>query len=74
MFTMWLSKKDSLVMKDFLAGRFEKNTIYISTLGPNFKNFRTDNIIIPPQSIVYFIQRSHSLGMYRSSKLYIYKN
>ncbi len=73
-FTMWLSKKDSLVMKDFLAGRFEKNTIYISTLGPNFKNFRTENIIIPPQSIVYFIERSHSLGMYRSSKLYIYKN
>lgn len=73
-FTTWSRKKDSLVMKDFLAGRFEKNTIYISTLGPNFKNFRADNIIIPPKSIVYFIERRHSLGMHRSSKLYIYKN
>jgi hypothetical protein len=71
---MWLSKKDSLVMKDFLTGGFEKNTIYISTLGPNFKNFRAENIIIPPQSIGYYIQRGHSLHMYRSSKFYIYKN
>jgi hypothetical protein len=74
MFSMWFSKMDSLIMKDFLFGSLEKNTIYISTLGPNIKNFAAKNTIIPPISIVYFIERSHSLHMYRSSKIYIYKN
>ena len=69
----WYSKKDALIMKDFLAGSFDKNTIYISTLGPNIKNFRAENVVIPPESISYFIQRSYSLDMYRSSKIYIYQ-
>ena len=61
-------------MKDFLAGRFEKNTIYISTLGPNIKNYRAANIITPPKSILYFIERGNSLDRQRPSELYIYKN
>jgi hypothetical protein len=69
----WYSKKDALIMKDFLAGSFDKNTIYISTLGPNIMNSRAENIVIPPKSISYFIQRSYSLDMYRSSKIYIYQ-
>jgi hypothetical protein len=69
----WSNKKDALIMKDFLVGSFDKNTIYVSTIGPNIMNSRAENIVIPPKSISYFIQRSYSLDMYRSSKIYIYQ-
>ena len=64
---------NSIFMKDFLIGDFEKDSIYISTVGPNIKGFKAAHNITSPASIAYYIQRSYTLNSYRSSKIFIYE-
>jgi hypothetical protein len=61
------------LMKDFLVGDLEKNTIYISTVGPNIKDLRAIHVITSPVSIAYYIQRSYTLNGHRSSQIFIYE-
>ena len=60
-------------MKEFLLGDLEKDTIYISTVGPNIKDLRAIHVVTAPVSIAYFIQRSYTLNLYRSSQIFIYE-
>jgi hypothetical protein len=62
-----------ILMKEFLLGNLEKDTIYISTVDLNIKDLRAIHVITAPVSIAYFIQRSYTLNSYRSSKIFIYE-
>ena len=64
---------NSILMKDFLEGDFEKDTIYISNIGPNIKELRATHVITSPVSMAYYIRRSYTLNGYRSSQIFIYK-